>query len=48
MQTYWAFVRTGVGAFITVTVQAPSQYVAQQMLESTYGSNLSSQAALYN
>jgi len=48
MYTWWAFVRTGVGGFIQVTVQAPTQYSAQQMLESMYGSNLSSNAALLN
>lgn len=40
MQTWWAFVRTGVGGFIKVTVQAPDAWTATQILRNTYGSNL--------
>lgn len=46
MNTYWAFVRTGVGAFIKVTVQAPNIYVAKEMLKSMYGDQLISNPSL--
>ena len=45
MYTWWAFVRTTVGGFMRVTVQAPNQYQAQQMLMSMYGEKLISEAA---
>ena len=45
MYTYWAFVSTGTGSFIKVTVQAPNAYVAYEMLKAQYGSKLLSQAA---
>jgi hypothetical protein len=44
--SYWAFVKTGTGSFIKVTVQAPNSYVAEQMLKNTYGSNLMTGAAM--
>ena len=43
---YWAFVSTGTGSFIKVTVQAPNSYIAEQMLKNTYGSNLMTGAAM--
>jgi len=46
MNTYWAFVRTGTGAFMRVTVQADTPYNAKQMLLSMYGDQLISEAAL--
>jgi hypothetical protein len=45
MHTYWAFVRTGVGAFIRVTVQADNPYTATQMLKAMYGNKLISDCA---
>lgn len=47
MNTYWAFVSTGIGSVIKVTVQAPNQYHAQQQLRAQYGSQLVSEAALH-
>jgi hypothetical protein len=44
--SYWAFVKTGTGSFIKVTVQAPNSYIAEQMLKNTYGSNLMTGAAM--
>lgn len=44
-KTWWANVRTGVGSFIQVKVQAPTQYNAQQILEAQYGDQLISNAA---
>jgi hypothetical protein len=46
MYTWWAFVRTTVGGFMTVTIQAPTQYQAQQQLRLMYGSELISEAAM--
>jgi hypothetical protein len=46
MYTWWAFVRTDVGAFMKVTVQADTQYNAMQMLRNMYGTNLCSEAAM--
>lgn len=46
MKTYWAFVRTGMGGFTKVYVQADSPYNAEQILKNTYGSNLQSGPAL--
>jgi hypothetical protein len=46
MNTYWAFVKTGVGSFIKVTVQADNAYVAGEILKNTYGNNLQSGHAL--
>lgn len=37
MQTYWAFVRTGAGAFMKVTIQADNPFNAYQMLCAQYG-----------
>ena len=37
MYTYWAFVRTVVGGFMRVTVQADNPYNAYQMLRAMYG-----------
>ena len=45
MHTYWAFVRTGVGAFMRVTVKAENPYIAMQMFKAMYGSNLISDGA---
>lgn len=44
MHTYWAFVRTGIGAFMRVTVQADSPYNAYQMLKALYGDQLISES----
>jgi hypothetical protein len=46
LKTYWAFVKTGTGSFIKVTVQAPNPYVAGEILKNTYGQNLQSGPAL--
>ena len=46
MYLYWAFVRTGVGSFMKVTVRADNPYNAKQMLLAQYGSNLISEPAL--
>ena len=46
MNTYWAFVKTGVGGTIKVTVQANNAYVAGEMLKNTYGTNLMTGPAL--
>ena len=45
MKTYWAFVRTDVGCFMRVTVQADHPWNAKQMLLAMYGNNLISEAA---
>ena len=45
-QTYWAFVRTGLGSFIRVTIQAENFFQAQTILKNTYGTNLQSGPAL--
>lgn len=45
MNTYWANVRTVVGGFMRVTVQAPNPYIAYQMLLSMYGDRLISESA---
>lgn len=45
MYTYWALVKTGAGAYMKVTVQAPNPWVAYQMLKSMYGANLMSESA---
>lgn len=45
MYTWWAFVRTGVGAFVKVTVQAPDAHTATVMLRNMYGGNLISDYA---
>jgi hypothetical protein len=46
MMTYWAFVKTGTGSFIKVTVQAPNPHVAGEILKNTYGQNLQSGPSL--
>lgn len=48
MVTWWAFVRTGSGAFMRVTVQAPTQWQAQEQLRAQYGNQLISEAAYDN
>lgn len=45
MHTYWAFVRTGIGAFMRVTVQADGPYNAYQMLKALYRDQLISDSA---
>lgn len=45
MQTYWAFVQTGVGAFTRVTIQADNPHNAYKLLKMLYGDNLISQCA---
>jgi len=45
-QTYWANVKTGIGGFIRVTVQAPNAFIAGEMLKNTYGQNLMTGPAL--
>lgn len=45
MYTWWAFVRTGVGTFIKVTVQADDCHTATVMLKNMYGSNLMTESA---
>lgn len=45
MYTYWAFVRTVVGGFMRVTVQADNPYNAYQMLRAMYGNQLISESA---
>ena len=44
--TYWANVKTGIGGFIRVTVQAPNAFVAGEILKNTYGHNLMTGPAL--
>lgn len=44
MNTYWAFVSIDQGAFIRVTVQAPTPYIAEQMLKAMYGDKLKTHA----
>jgi hypothetical protein len=46
LKVYWAFVKTGVGGTIKVTVQANNAYVAGEMLKNTYGTNLMTGPAL--
>lgn len=46
MQTYFAMVRTVVGGFMRVTVQADNPYNAYQMLKSMYGDKLISEHAV--
>ena len=48
MYTWFALVRTTVGGFMRVTVQADNQFYAQQMLESLYGDELISEASMVN
>lgn len=48
MYTWWAFVSTGSGSFMRVTVRAPSAWQAKQQLMSQYGDKLISEAALDN
>lgn len=48
MYTWFAMVRTTTGGFMRVTVQADNQYYAQQMLESMYGSELLTEASMWN
>lgn len=48
MYTWWAFVRTDLGAFMKVRIQADTQWEATEMLRATYGSNLLSEAARDN
>lgn len=48
MYKWWAFVKTGVGTFVKVTVYADNQYVATQMLRNMYGDNLQCEAARSN
>lgn len=45
-QRYWAFVRTGVGGFIRVEIEAENFFQAQTILKNTYGKNLQSGPAL--
>lgn len=45
MTTYWALVRTVVGGFMRVTVQADNPYNAYQMLKAMYGDRLISEHA---
>ena len=45
MHTYWAFVRTGVGAFTRVTIQADNPHNAYKLLEMLYGENIISDFA---
>lgn len=45
MYTYWAIVRTVVGGFMRVTVQADNAYNATQILKSLYGDKLISESA---
>lgn len=45
MYTWWGLVRTTVGGFMRVTVQADNAYQAQQMLKSMYGSELMTEGA---
>lgn len=45
MNTYWALVRTTVGGYIRVTVQADNPYNAYVMLKSMYGDKLISESA---
>jgi hypothetical protein len=45
MYTWWIFVKSGVGHFIKVTIQANTQQEAQIMLENQYGENLIGSAA---
>jgi len=46
LKSFWAFVKTGEGSFIKVTVQAPNTYVAGEILKNTYGKNLQSGPSL--
>lgn len=45
MHTYWAFVRTGVGAFTRVTIQADDPHSAYKLLKMLYGESLISDFA---
>lgn len=45
MHTYWAFVRTDVGAFTRVTIQADDPHNAYKLLKMLYGKNLISDFA---
>lgn len=45
MHTYWAFVRTDVGAFTRVTIQADNPHNAYKLLKMLYGESLISQSA---
>lgn len=45
MNTYWAFVRTDVGAFTRVTIQADNPHNAFKLLKMLYGESLISQSA---
>jgi hypothetical protein len=46
LKTFWAHVKTGVGGFIKVTVQADNAYIAGEILKNTYGTNLMTGPAL--
>lgn len=46
LKTFWAFVKTGVGGTIKVTVQAENSYIAGEILKNTYGTNLMTGPAL--
>lgn len=48
MYKWWAFVRTGLGTFIKVTIYADTQYQATEMLRNMYGDNLQCEAAMSN
>ena len=48
MYKWWAFVRTGLGTFIKVTIYADNQYQATEMLRGMYGDNLQCEAAMAN
>lgn len=45
MKSWWFFVRTGVGSFIKVIIQAENSYVAYEMAKAQYGSQLISSFA---
>lgn len=47
-KTWWAFVRTDVGAFMKVEVDAPNAWQATQMFKSMYGNQLISESAGYD
>jgi acyl CoA:acetate/3-ketoacid CoA transferase len=48
MNSYWAFVKTGTGGFVKVTVTADNIWIAGQILKNTYGDNLQSGPSLVN
>ena len=46
MHTYWAFVRTDVGAFTRVMIQADNPHNAYKLLKMLYGESLISDFAI--